>query len=106
MKYISVCILTSLLLFSCSKENPYVPKEVIDELIENQTVDIQNVSFIYNNDIYFLADFNKDVERITNTPSDSKRDIKMSYDYQSFAYLNSNGIIEKLAIIFFTSVKS
>jgi hypothetical protein len=94
MKYISICVLTSLLLFSCSKDNPFVPKEVIDELIENQNIDIQNVSFIYNNDIYFLTNFEDSPEQITNSPSIGKSKIKMSFDYQKFAYLNANGIIE------------
>jgi hypothetical protein len=79
---------------ACQKtENPYVPKSVIDSLIARQNPTMKNVAFIFNNDIYFLAAFDKPVLRITSTPNSSKRFVSMSHNHTKFAYLNRNNSI-------------
>jgi len=55
---------------------------------------VQNVSYILKNDIFFMDNLDGESTQITFSPEAIKTDIKMSYDYQKFAILNVDGVIE------------
>lgn len=97
----------AIILNGCQKD-PY-PYITIDEA---QNTPVQNVAFIYNNDVYFAADIDKPATKITNTGT-FKKFIKVSHDHTKFAYLNSLGYVEvvdntgKLIITLnYTAIKS
>lgn len=87
MKRIMLVAISLITLIGCRKDNSIV----IENPIFHQ---VQNVSYILKNDIYFLTDFNGGSEQITHSAEVIKTNVKMSYDYQKFAYLNSEGIVE------------
>jgi hypothetical protein len=94
MKFLSLYILSSIFLFSCTKKDPFISKSAYDALVQSESSTIQNVSFIFNENIYFLSNFEGTPEQITNDASGSKSNLKMSYDHQKFAYQNISGYIE------------
>jgi len=78
----------------CQKDvNPYITKAQVDKIDSIRHPAIKNVAFIYNNDVYFLADFTSKPKQITKTGV-PKKFIKMSHDYTKFAYETSLGTIE------------
>lgn len=79
----------------CKKEDPpYITKEEAEKIVASANPEVENVAFIYNNDIYFAANITKTPQKITNTPSAVKRFVKMSHDHTKFAYINSANYIE------------
>jgi len=83
-------------LVSCEKESPFIPKEEAEAIYANLNPDIGNIAVIFKNDIYFIHNFYNPstIEKITDSPGHVKKEIKMSYDHQKFAYLNGDGKIE------------
>ncbi|MEO7215103.1 hypothetical protein [Mucilaginibacter sp.] len=77
---------------SCQKgENPYVSKDVIARLDSIRHPAIKNVAFIYNSEVYYLADFNGAAQKITSSGG-IKKFVKMSHDHTRFAYQNGTTI--------------
>ncbi|MCX6295924.1 MAG: hypothetical protein NTX97_07635 [Bacteroidetes bacterium] len=80
--------------FVSCKKNPFVPKERIDHIRDSiaATKMISNVCFIYQNDIYFLDNYKSGTpQKITNTPSNTKKEVRISHNLQKIAYLNGAG---------------
>ncbi|SEO45131.1 MULTISPECIES: hypothetical protein [unclassified Mucilaginibacter] len=79
---------------SCQKDvNPYITKAQVDKIDSIRHPAIKNVAFIYNNEVYFLADFTSKPQKITNNGS-TKKFIRMSHDHTKFAYKNLAGSID------------
>lgn len=55
---------------------------------------IDNVGIIQKSDIYFYEHLTHGSARVTNSPDSVKTNLRMSYDYQKFAYKNENGIVK------------
>lgn len=92
--YSIIAALLFVSLAGCQKgPYPYVSKDVIDKLNTGRHPAIQNVAFIYNQEVYYLADFDSKPVQITETGY-VKKFIKMSHDHTKFAYQTSDGIVE------------
>jgi hypothetical protein len=80
-------------IISCQKgPYPYITKAATEKIDSAVHPGITNAAFIYKNDIYYVADFNKPVTQITMDGS-FKAFVKLSHDHTKFAYQNSSGII-------------
>lgn len=91
MKYIKLMIVAAAL-SACSGENPFLGDDIAMELLNrNQVKEVEFVTFIYNNDIYYLRNFEETPKRITSSPSQKKTKIRISHDHSRIAYLNDNG---------------
>ncbi len=90
MKKTLLIVTAYLLLTACSK-NPFVSKEVIDEIEKKANPTIGNVAVIYNNDVYYYADFLKPSIQITHSPSEIKKQVRINHAGTKIAYLNSAG---------------
>ncbi|UKN01553.1 hypothetical protein K6119_17660 [Paracrocinitomix mangrovi] len=84
MKVIGV-ISVFLLLISCKKEETVLPKA---------SHDIRMISYLYENDIYFMSDFESNPAKITNSPEVEKTELRMSPDATKFAYIRDQNTIE------------
>lgn len=95
MKRIPTCFLIICIfsLFVGCKKNPFVPEERIEEIRDSIAAlkSIQNICFIYNNDVYFLDEISNTPQRITSTPTNIKTEVRISHNLQKIAYLNSAG---------------
>jgi hypothetical protein len=91
-----VYILLSVLIISvigCKKDPyPYISLSDVKKIDSLVHPAIKNAAFIYQNNIYYIADFIKPVTQITTNGS-AARFVKISHDHSKFAYLNSSGII-------------
>jgi hypothetical protein len=87
-----VSVFSLLFLDGCQKD-PFVSKEVIQHIKDSiaGTKSVGNICFIYNNDVYFLDEFNNTPQKITNTPLVVKSEVRISHDLQKIAYLNAAG---------------
>jgi hypothetical protein len=85
-------IFTIILVGSCEKD-PFVSKDAIQHIRDSiaSAKSIQNICFIYNNDVYFLDAISNTPQRITNTPANTKTEVRISHNLQKIAYLNSAG---------------
>lgn len=96
---VSIYFTAIILLFTqCRKENPYVDESVIKALeLQNQGDGIQNVAIIFNNDVYYLNNFDAAAAvRLTNSPTIVKSYVALSYDKSKIAYVENGN---KLVII-------
>lgn len=86
------CLSLILLLGSCQKD-PYVSKDVIQRMRDSASAanSVENVCFVYNNDVYFFDNFNNAPQKITNTPANTKTEIRISHNLQKIAYINAAG---------------
>jgi len=112
---ISLFFISAFFQLSCKKESPFISKEEAEAIYAELNPDIINFTFIHKNDIYFVPNFYnlETIEKLTDSPDEAKTEIKMSYDYQKFAYLNADGKIEiinrqgeLIETLSYTSVKS
>lgn len=78
------------LLVSCS-DNPYVSKEEIDKIRENNKTKLYNIAIIFNNDVYLLPRQDSVALQLTHTPSAVKTNIKINHHHSKIAYINNNG---------------
>ena len=71
----------------------YVPQGYIQHIRDSIAAAkaVNNVCYIYNNDVYFLDEMGKPTQRITNTPTNTKTEVRISHNLQKIAYLNSAG---------------
>ncbi|GAA5037128.1 hypothetical protein GCM10011506_33160 [Marivirga lumbricoides] len=77
---------------SCKGENPFVSEEFIKEYEEAfGLMPVENVVFIFENEIYRLDNFKDSPKKITSSPNESKSHVKYTNDYLKIAYLNENG---------------
>lgn len=85
--------LAMILLSGSCRKDPYVSKEIIQHMHDSAIAAkiIVNVCFIYNNDVYFLDNFNNVPKKLTNTPTNTKTEIRISHNLQKIAYINSAG---------------
>lgn len=78
---------------ACQKDPyPYISlaaAKKIDSLVHPA---ITNAAFIYQNNVYYVADFTKPVTQVT-TDGSAIKFVKMSHDHSKFAYLNGGGRI-------------
>lgn len=88
--FLIICIFS---LFASCKKNPFVPEERIKEIRDSLAAlkSIQNICFIYNNDVYFLDEISKIPQQITSTPSVTKTKLSISHNLQKIAYINTAG---------------
>ncbi len=92
--YLGFIALLLTTLTACEKvSNPYITKAEVDKIDSARHPAIKNVAFIYNNEVYFLADFAGKPQQITSNGS-TKRFIKMSHDHTKFAYRNAAGSLD------------
>lgn len=86
------CLSMILLSGSCQKD-PYVSKDIIQHMRDSAsgTKLVENICFIYNNDVYFLNNFNNTPQKITSTPTNTKTEVRISHNLQKIAYINSAG---------------
>ena len=90
--YLLFLLLTTLFISACQEESPFVSKEVIDKIIEkNAPKSVEYVSFIMNQDIYLLHNFDDEAKRISYTPQEKKTSIKISHDHSKLVYLTAAG---------------
>lgn len=77
---------------SCQKD-PYVSKDVIQRMRDSASGanSVENVCFVYNNDVYFFDNFKNAPEKITNTPTNTKTEVRISHNLLKIAYINSAG---------------
>lgn len=93
------CMVLLGVLFQCKEEeSPFMPSkeaayQLADSLnnLENPFHYVKNVVAIIDNDIYYFHKLDEAPQRLTNTPADTKTDIKLSADRSLIAYLNKNG---------------
>jgi len=79
---------------SCQKgPYPYITVDQAKQIDSVRHPAVQNVAFIYNNEVYFVADFPGKALRITNSGG-GKKFVKSSHDHTKFAYLSSGSVIE------------
>ena len=79
----------AVLLAACQEEDPFVSRAVIDAIeAKDAPQAVKHVSFIMDNDVYVLDDFNGVARQITRTPQERKSMVKISHDHRKFAYLN------------------
>lgn len=92
--YYSLIVVITLLALGCQKgPYPYISKEDTKKIDSAIHKPIKNAAFIYQNNVYYVPDFDKPVIQITSDGS-AARLIKMSHDHSKFAYMNSlNNII-------------
>jgi hypothetical protein len=92
--YYSLIVIITLLALGCQKgPYPYISKEDTKKIDSAIHLPIKNAAFIYQNNVYYVPNFDKPVIQITSDGSAAKL-IKMSHDHSKFAYLNSlNSII-------------
>jgi len=79
-----------IILFSagCQKgPYPWITKKDVQKIDSAVHPAIKNVAFIYNKDVYYVADMDKPATRIT-TDGSAIGFVKMSHDHSKFAYLN------------------
>ena len=82
------------IIFGCQKPgDPYISKAESNALYAAQNPAVQNVAFIYNNEVYFLADFDNSAQKITSSGG-IKKFVKVSHDHTKFAYQNVSGNVE------------
>lgn len=72
---------------------PYITLDQVKKIDSVRHPAIQNVVFVYNNELYLMADFDTKPVRITNSGV-PKKFIKSSHDHTKFAYLSSGNVIE------------
>lgn len=86
--YYSLIVVVTLLAWGCQKgPYPYISKEDTKKIDSAIHPGIKNAAFIYQNNVYYVPDFDKPVIQITSDGSAVKL-IKMSHDHSKFAYLN------------------
>lgn len=79
---------------SCQKgPYPYITLDQIKQIDSVRHPAVQNVAFIYNSEVYFVADFPGKALRVTNSGG-GKKFVKSSHDHTKFAYLSSGSVIE------------
>lgn len=85
-------VFITLTLVKCEK-SPYVSKDLIQHMRDSAIAakTISNICFIYNNNIYFLDNLKNVAQKITNTPTNAKKEVRISHDLQKIAYINSVG---------------
>src|SRR2546425_2364193 len=89
-----ISLMFAVILNSCQKDPyPYITIEEAKSIVAAQNPPVQNVAFIYNNDVYFAVDIDKPATKITNTGT-FKKFVKISHNHTKFAYLNGSGSIE------------
>ncbi len=96
MKKLSLIVYTAIILLGsgCQKgEYPYISKSEVNNLFAIQNPAVQNVAFIYNNDVYYMADFDKPAQKVTNSIG-LKKFVKMSHDHTKFAFMDGSNFIE------------
>jgi hypothetical protein len=78
------------LLVGCQSENPFLPNDVAEAMLKEKEVKpVENVAFVYNNDVYWLRNFDGVAKRITQTAT-VKHDIRQNYAHSRLAYLDAN----------------
>lgn len=83
---LGVCLLA---VFGCQKDPyPYITLDEAKKIDSLVHPGIKNVAFIYQGNVYYVADFTKPVVQITKDGSASSL-IKLSHDHTKFAYLSS-----------------
>jgi len=79
-------------LTACQKDvNPYITKAQVDKIDSLRHPALNNIAFIYHNDVYLINDFSAKPVQVTKTGS-PKRFIKMAHDHSKFAYMKGNQI--------------
>lgn len=92
--YYIIIFLAVWVLSSCQKDPyPYISLDRVKQIDSARHPVIQNVVFVYNDELYFMADFAAKPVRITNSGV-PKKFVKSSHDHTKFAYLSSGNIIE------------
>ncbi|MEO3404409.1 hypothetical protein AAFN85_10925 [Mucilaginibacter sp. CAU 1740] len=78
----------------CQKDPyPYITLDQVKQIDSVRHPAIENVVFVYNSELYLMADFAAKPLRITNSGV-PKKFVKGSHDHTKFAYLSSGNIIE------------
>ncbi len=98
MKKIYYSFIGAIILFAfgCQKgPYPYISLNDVKKIDSAVHPAIKNVAFIYKNNIYYAADFDKPVVQIT-TDGSAVKFVKMSHDHSKFAYLN---ILNNIVVI-------
>jgi len=86
--FYSLIVVITLLAFGCQKDPyPYISKEDTKKIDSAIHPAIKNAAFIYQNNVYYVPDFDKPVIQITSDGSAVKL-IKMSHDHSKFAYMD------------------
>jgi hypothetical protein len=82
------------LVIGCQKgPYPYITRQQAEKLASSIEPPITNVAFIYDNNIYYVADFTKPATQIT-TDGSAVKYVKVSHDHTKFAYVNGANNIE------------
>lgn len=84
-------------LFSCTKHEAALSTEdqaYYDSLDQSHG----HFAFIHENDVYYMAQFGEGVVRLTSTPDDTKREVRISHDGSKIAYIDSNEIVNVISI--------
>lgn len=90
--YFIISFLSLFIFAQCKQENPFVSKEVIDKIEAEKNPLIGNISFIFNNDIYYLKNIKASPKQLTFSPSLEKTEVKINHKGDKIAYLNKNSI--------------
>jgi hypothetical protein len=75
-------------LASCKSEDPFVSKEIIDQIESRKNPLVTNMAFIYNNDVYYFRNLQKEPIQLTHTPTSLKTEIRISHKGHQIAYLS------------------
>jgi len=84
----AVCLVVLAVLSNQKGPYPYITLQQVKKIDSVVHPAIKNVAFIYQGNIYYVADFTKPVTQVTTDGTAAKL-VRMSHDHTKFAYLNT-----------------
>lgn len=73
----------------CNEENPFVSKEVIDEIERQKKPEVSHIAIISDNNVYYLENIESDAKQLTHTTS-IKTNVRISHGGGKIAYIDHN----------------
>lgn len=91
IRYILILLVFSATI-SCKKEDsPWISKEEVDRIKASKKPKVNHIAYIYNDDVYYIPDLDKEPIRLTNSPNERKLEVRINHSHTKIAYKTIDG---------------